>query len=66
MKNQKINDCLHCKNRYEIKNTFTGPLRNYYDDPIVKCKKGHEYDGVMKSSFNAGFDIECNDFQELN
>jgi hypothetical protein len=33
---------------------------------VVKCRAGHSYDGTMKSAFNAGFDIECIDFEKQN
>jgi hypothetical protein len=28
-----------------------------------QCNAGHNYDNVIKSSFNTGFDIECKEFK---
>jgi hypothetical protein len=60
----KWNDCLNCKHYYfynsDVKNKHSFALLSGW-----KCKKNHNYDGVIRSRLNAGIQIQCDDFKKI-
>jgi hypothetical protein len=66
MTKQRVNDCLNCtayKTKDKIPLHHEIKIRKFFEIEAF-CNKGHNYDGVIKSAFNYGFDIECNDFRK--
>jgi hypothetical protein len=59
----KWNDCLNCRHYYFHDSEFESKY-SFASLSGWKCKKGHNYGGVLRSRQNAGIQMECNDFKK--